>query len=92
MNLRKQRKLLIDIYKTLNKLIPGYVNDIFKLRDTDRLTREKYKLTLEIPTPNQATFRSTLKSCSFPINRPGEIKNSHKPPASRNFFFCYLFS
>ena len=28
----------------------------FKLRNTDRLTREKYKLNLEIPKPNQATF------------------------------------
>ena len=32
------------------------MNDIFKLRYTDRLTREKYKLNLEIPKPNQATF------------------------------------
>ena len=32
------------------------MNDIFKLRNTDRLTREKYKLNLEIPKLNQATF------------------------------------
>ena len=32
------------------------MNDIFKLRNTDRLTREKYKLNLEIPKPNPATF------------------------------------
>ena len=32
------------------------MNDIFKLRNTDRLTREKYKLKLEISTPYQATF------------------------------------
>ena len=32
------------------------MNDIFKLRNADRLTREKYKLHLEIPKPNQATF------------------------------------
>ena len=36
--------------------------------------------------------RATLKSCSFPINRPGETKNSHEPPAGRFFiFFCNLF-
>ena len=46
MNLRRQRTLCIKIYKTLNKLNPGYMNDIFKLRNTDRLTREKYKLNL----------------------------------------------
>ena len=32
------------------------MNDIFNLRNTDKLTRDKYKLTLEIPKPNQATF------------------------------------
>ena len=32
------------------------MNEILKLRNTDRLTREKYKLNLEIPKPNQATF------------------------------------
>ena len=31
-----------------------------------------------------ACLWSTLKSCSFPIRRPGEIKNSHEPPAGRN--------
>ena len=55
-NLRRQRTLCIRIYKNLNKLNPGYMNDIFKLRNTDKLTREKNKLNLEIPTPNQATF------------------------------------
>ena len=56
MNLRRQRTLCIEIYKTLNKLNPGYMNDIFKLRNTGRLTREKYKLNLEVPKLNQATF------------------------------------
>ena len=37
MNLRRQRKLCIEIYKTLNKLNPGYMNDIIKLRNTNRL-------------------------------------------------------
>ena len=56
MKLRRHRTLCIEIYKALNELNPGYMNDIFKLRNTDRLTREKYKLNLEIPKPNQATF------------------------------------
>ena len=41
----------MEIYKTLNKLDPGYMNDIFELRNTNRLNREKYKLNLEIPKP-----------------------------------------
>ena len=58
MNLRRQRTLFIAIYKTLNKLNPGYMNDTFKLRNTDRLTREKYKLHLGIPKPNQTLFET----------------------------------
>ena len=56
MNLRRQRTLYIGIYKTLNKLNPGYMSDIFKFRCTDRLTLEKYTLNLEILKPNQVTF------------------------------------
>ena len=32
------------------------MNDIFNFRNTDKLTREKNNLNLEIPTPNQGTF------------------------------------
>ena len=32
------------------------MNDIFKLRNANRITREKYKLNPEIPKPNQANF------------------------------------
>ena len=41
MNLWRQRTLCIEIYKTLNKLNPGYMNDIFKLRNTDRENSRK---------------------------------------------------
>ena len=68
MNLRRQRTLCIENYITLNKLNPCYMNDIFKLRNTDRLTREKYKLNLEIPKPNQATFGTrSLRSYGLKI-------------------------
>ena len=40
----------------MNELNPGYMNNIFKLRNIERLTREKYKLNLKIPKPSQATF------------------------------------
>ena len=40
------------------------MNDIFKLRNIDTLTREKYELNLEIPKPNQATFGTKYaRSC-----------------------------
>ena len=54
MNSRRQRKLCIEIFKTLNEINLGYMTDIFRLRNTDRQTRKKYKKFLEIPKPNQA--------------------------------------
>ena len=41
MNSTGHRTLCIEIYKTLNKLNPGYSNDIFKLRNTDRENSRK---------------------------------------------------
>lgn len=35
---------------------PDFMNNIFKLRNTDKPTREKYKLSLKIPKLNEATF------------------------------------
>ena len=55
-NLRRQKTTFIKILETLNKLNPGYVNDIFNLRNTVTLTCKKYKLNLKILKPNQTTF------------------------------------
>ena len=48
--------LCIEIFKTLNDINPSFMKDIFKLRMTDRPTREKYKPNLEIPKSNQVRF------------------------------------
>ena len=54
MNLKRQRTLCTGIYKTLNKLNPGYMNNFFELRNADKLV--KSKLNLEILKSNQTTF------------------------------------
>ena len=51
-NLKRQRILYIETYKTLNKLNPGYKNEIFKPRNTYRLIHKKCKLKLEIQKHN----------------------------------------
>ena len=43
-------------FKTPNDINPSFINDIFKLRMTNRLIREKYKLILEIQKSNQVRF------------------------------------
>ena len=51
MNFRRQRTLVIVIYKT------------FKLRNTEKLTCGKYNLNLGIPKPNQTFFaKRSLRS------------------------------
>ena len=56
MNSRIQKTLCKEIYDTLSKLNPGYTNDVFKFRNTERLTREKCKLNLKLPMLSQAIF------------------------------------
>ena len=55
-NVSNYRSLCIEIFKTLNDINPSFIKGIFKLRMTNRPTREKYKLNLEIPKSNQVRF------------------------------------
>ena len=62
------------------------MNDIFKLRNTCRLTREKYKPNLQISKPNQATFGTrSLRSYGPKIWNavPYHIKTSNNLNSSK---------
>ena len=62
------------------------MNDIFKLRNTYRLTRAKYKLNLQIPKPNEATFGTrSLRSYGLKIWNvvPYHIKTSDNLNSSK---------
>ena len=56
MSLNRLRNLCVKIYKTINKLNPEFMNNIFKVKENKRLVREQYKLNLETPKWNQVTF------------------------------------
>ena len=58
MNINRLRILCIEIYKTNNNLNPEFMRDLFSLRETSGLIREKYMLNLSIPVHNQITFGS----------------------------------
>ena len=62
-NMRRLRCLCIEIYKTLNDLNPSFMKEIFEKRDENRVTRDRYKLNLNIPRRNQVTFGT--KSLKF---------------------------
>ena len=56
MKLARERLLCIEIYKTLNSLNPCFMQELFKLRETNRNVRNKYKLNLNIPVVNQVNY------------------------------------
>ena len=62
-NILRLRCLCIEIYKTLNDLNPSFMKEIFEKRDENRVTRDRYKLNLNIPRSNQVTFGA--KSLKF---------------------------
>ena len=55
-NVRLKKNLCIEIYKTLNDLNPSFMWEISETRKTKRVVCEKYKINLEIPRVNQASF------------------------------------
>ena len=78
-NVSNYRSLCIEILKTLNDINPSFIKDIFKLRMTNRPTREKYKLNLEIPKSNRVRFGTKILRCLGPKvwnSLPYHIKSS----------------
>ena len=63
MNIRRLRFLCIEIYKTVNDLIPSYMKELLEKKDGNRVTRDRYKSNLNIPRRNQVTFGT--KSLKF---------------------------
>ena len=56
MNVKRLRALCVELYKTINKLNPDFMRDLFKLRFTNRPVREKYKMNMIIPEFNQVSY------------------------------------
>ena len=46
MNLSRERRLHVEVYKTLSSLNPCFMQELSKLRETNRNVRNKYKLNL----------------------------------------------
>ena len=59
MNPRRTRSLCIEIYKALNNSNNEFMKDLFKLRLTKRVQREKCKFNLKIPKSSQVTTYGT---------------------------------
>ena len=60
MNLARERLLCIEVCKSLNSLNPCFMQELFKLTETNRNVRNKYKLNLDIPVVNQVTYGTKI--------------------------------
>ena len=56
MNAKTLRALCVELYKTIKKLNPNFMEDLFKLRFTNRSVREKYKKNIFISEFNQVSY------------------------------------
>ena len=56
MNVKRVRAFCIELYKTINKLNPDFMRDLFKLQFTNRPVREKYNVNMIIAEFNQVSY------------------------------------
>ena len=56
MSVNTLKNLYAEIYKTINKLHPEFMDNILQGKENKRLVSEQYKLNLETSEWNQVTF------------------------------------
>ena len=56
LNLARERLLSIEVYETLTNLNSCFMQELFKLRETNRNVCNKYKLNLNIPAVTQVNY------------------------------------
>jgi len=86
-DVQRLRRLCIEIYKTVNNLNPIFMQDIFKLRKTTFIPREKYKNNLQVIRPNQETFGTKSLRCTGPKiwnSLPAHIKGADSLKTFKN--------
>ena len=60
MSVNRDRNLCFEICKTINKVNPEFMNNVFKVKESKRLVREQCKLNLETPEWNQVAFSAKI--------------------------------
>ena len=79
------QSLRIEIFTTLHKINPSFVKDIFKLRMTNRPTREAHKLNIETSKVKQV--RSGTKTLRYLRPKVWNSLSYHiKPSINRAIF------
>ena len=83
------RFLYIEIYKTINSLNADFMKNIFEMKKNNRVVRERYKLSFNIPRKNQVTFgANSLKSYGSKIwnELPFNMKTAGNIKAFKTLF------
>ena len=78
--------LCTEIYKTINKLNPELMNNIFEVKENKRLVREQYR-AIETPEWNQVTVRKK----NLKVHAPNKNKILHRYIIFYNFFNILKF-
>ena len=60
MSVNTLKNLCAEIYKTINKLHPEFMDNILQGKENKRLVSEQYKLNLQTPVRNQITFGAKI--------------------------------
>ena len=55
MKASRLQSLCVEIYASINAINPSFMNEIFRLRVTNRIVRSQYRLDLDIPRVNQVS-------------------------------------
>ena len=87
MVVKRNHKLCIEMYKTLNNLNPSFMKEIFELKLSSRPVREQYKLNLNVPKRRQVMFGTkSLKILGPKIwnNLPCHIKSAENLNVLKN--------
>ena len=82
MNVKRLRVFCIELHKTVNKLNPSFMRDIFKLRSNNRPARGKHKMNMIIPEFNQGSFgKKSLRTFDLKLwkSLPYHMKSSENP-------------
>ena len=53
---RRSRSPCAEIYKNINSINPPFMNEIFRLRVTNRMVLSQYRLNLDVPKVNQVSY------------------------------------
>ena len=77
MKASRLRGLCVEMYKSINSIIPSFMNEIFRSRVTNRMVCSQSRLNLDIPKVNQVSFgNKSIRSFGSKIwnSLPSHIK------------------